>query len=42
MVLPWQAIKCSDKERYEAIGQEKLNVAPWTHFETSPGELFCF
>ena len=41
--LPWQAIKCSDKEkRYEAIGQEKLNVAPWTHFETSPGEFILF
>ena len=41
--LPWQAIKCSDKEkRYEAIGQEKLNIAPWTHFETSPGEFILF
>jgi len=41
--LPWQAIKCSDKEkRYETIGQEKLNVAPWTHFQTSPGEFILF
>ena len=41
--LPWQSIKTSDKEkRYKAIGEEKLRVAPWTHFETSPGELILF
>ncbi len=41
--LPWQAIKCSDKEkRYEKIGNEKLNSVPWTHFETSPGEFILF
>ena len=41
--LPWQAIKCSDKEkRYEQIGKEKLNSVPWTHFETSPGEFILF
>ncbi len=41
--LPWQAIKCSDKEkRYDAIGQQKINLAPWTHFRNSPGEFILF
>lgn len=41
--LPWQAIKCSDKEkRYVAIGEQKINVAPWTHFCNSPGEFILF
>lgn len=41
--LPWQAIKCSDKEkRYNAIGKEKINGAPWILFNNSPGELILF
>ena len=41
--LPWQSIKSSDKDkRYQAIGLEKINVAPWTHFNNSPGEFILF
>ena len=38
--LPWQSVKCSDKEkRYTMIGQVKASASPWDHFPDVPGEF---
>lgn len=41
--LPWQSIKCSDKEeRYKLIGQHKLNTSNWECFSESPDEFIVY
>jgi casein kinase 1 len=41
--LPWQSIKCSDKEeRYKLIGEHKLNTSSWECFSESPDEFIVY
>ena len=41
--LPWQSVKCSDKEkRYTMIGQVKASASPWDHFPDVPGEFILY
>lgn len=41
--LPWQSIKCSDKEeRYKLIGENKLNTNFWECFSESPDEFIVY
>tara|TARA_B100002019_G_scaffold290018_1_gene306838 strand:+ start:671 stop:1564 length:894 start_codon:yes stop_codon:yes gene_type:complete len=41
--LPWQSIKCNDKEkRYMLIGENKSSLSPWEHFPNVPCEFILY
>jgi len=41
--LPWQSIKCNDKEkRYMMIGENKSSLSPWEHFPNVPCEFILY
>ena len=41
--LPWQSVKCSDKEkRYTMIGNIKAGSTLWEHFPDVPGEFILY
>jgi len=41
--LPWQSIKCNDKDkRYNLIGENKTSKNYWEHFPDVPGEFILY
>ena len=41
--LPWQSIKCNNKEkRYTMIGENKASLSPWEHFPNVSSEFILY
>ena len=41
--LPWQSIKCNDKDkRYMLIGENKASCSLWEHFPNAPSEFTMY